>query len=100
MVIRPNGYAIWERMQRALDDMFKETGHSNTFDVQTYDEAIEVVKSNSGFARVFWSGTTEDELKLKDIQASIRCLVSDGESGTCVVSGKKATQKAIIAKSY
>jgi prolyl-tRNA synthetase len=29
MVIRPNGYAIWELMQRALDDMFKETGHVN-----------------------------------------------------------------------
>ncbi len=29
MVIRPNGYAIWELMQRALDDMFKATGHEN-----------------------------------------------------------------------
>jgi prolyl-tRNA synthetase len=31
MVIRPNGYAIWELMQRALDDMFKETGHQNAY---------------------------------------------------------------------
>jgi len=31
MVIRPNGYGIWERMQRALDDMFKETGHKNAY---------------------------------------------------------------------
>jgi len=31
MVIRPWGYAIWERMQRALDDMFKDTGHSNCY---------------------------------------------------------------------
>jgi prolyl-tRNA synthetase len=31
MVIRPWGYAIWERMQRALDDMFKDTGHSNAY---------------------------------------------------------------------
>lgn len=29
MVIRPHGYAMWELMQRALDDMFKETGHVN-----------------------------------------------------------------------
>ena len=27
MVIKPYGYAIWEKMQRQLDDMFKETGH-------------------------------------------------------------------------
>ncbi len=31
MVIRPNGYAIWELMQRALDDMFKEAGHQNAY---------------------------------------------------------------------
>jgi prolyl-tRNA synthetase len=31
MVIRPNGYAIWERMQAALDRMFKETGHVNAY---------------------------------------------------------------------
>jgi prolyl-tRNA synthetase len=31
MVIRPPGYGIWERMQRALDDMFKATGHQNAY---------------------------------------------------------------------
>ncbi len=31
MVIRPNGYAIWEKMQQALDGMFKETGHTNAY---------------------------------------------------------------------
>lgn len=31
MVIRPWGYGIWERMQRALDDMFKATGHVNAY---------------------------------------------------------------------
>ena len=31
MVIRPWGYGIWELMQRALDDKFKETGHENAY---------------------------------------------------------------------
>ena len=31
MVIKPYGYAIWERMQRILDDKFKETGHENAY---------------------------------------------------------------------
>jgi prolyl-tRNA synthetase len=31
MVIKPYGYSIWEKMQRALDDMFKETGHTNAY---------------------------------------------------------------------
>jgi prolyl-tRNA synthetase len=31
MVIRPNGYAIWEKIQRVLDGKFKETGHKNAY---------------------------------------------------------------------
>ena len=31
MVIKPYGYAIWEKMQRALDQMFKDTGHENVY---------------------------------------------------------------------
>src|SRR5438034_32081 len=31
MIIRPNGYAIWEKMQQALDGMFKDTGHQNAY---------------------------------------------------------------------
>jgi prolyl-tRNA synthetase len=31
MVIRPNGYALWENIQRTLDRMFKDTGHRNAY---------------------------------------------------------------------
>jgi len=31
MVIKPWGYAVWENMQRVLDDMFKDTGHKNAY---------------------------------------------------------------------
>ncbi|HZV06885.1 MAG TPA: proline--tRNA ligase [Gemmataceae bacterium] len=31
MVIKPHGYAIWEKIQRALDRMFKDTGHVNAY---------------------------------------------------------------------
>ncbi len=31
MVIKPNGYALWENIQRQLDTMFKETGHKNAY---------------------------------------------------------------------
>ena len=31
MVIKPYGYAIWEKMQQELDRMFKATGHSNAY---------------------------------------------------------------------
>jgi prolyl-tRNA synthetase len=31
MVIRPNGYAIWEKIQQGLDGLIKETGHQNAY---------------------------------------------------------------------
>ena len=31
MVIKPYGYAIWEKMKEALDKKFKETGHQNAY---------------------------------------------------------------------
>ena len=31
MVIKPYGYAIWEKIQAQLDSMFKETGHQNAY---------------------------------------------------------------------
>ena len=31
MIIKPYGYSLWENMQRALDDMFKATGHVNAY---------------------------------------------------------------------
>lgn len=31
MIIKPYGYSIWEKMQAALDKMFKDTGHSNAY---------------------------------------------------------------------
>ena len=31
MVIKPYGYSIWEKMQAALDQMFKDTGNSNAY---------------------------------------------------------------------
>ena len=31
MIIKPYGYAIWEKMQSQLDKMFKETGHENAY---------------------------------------------------------------------
>ncbi|MDR0762913.1 MAG: proline--tRNA ligase [Bacteroidales bacterium] len=31
MVIKPYGYAVWEKMQQALDKMFKDTGHQNAY---------------------------------------------------------------------
>jgi len=40
MVIKPYGYAIWEKMQAQLDKMFKETGHKNAYFPLLYPNPI------------------------------------------------------------
>ena len=46
MVIKPYGYAIWEKMQRQLDDMFKETGHVNAYSPCLFRNHSSAVKRN------------------------------------------------------
>lgn len=57
MVIRPYGYAIWENMQKILDDMFKKTGHENVYMPMFIPESLLQKESDhvKGFApEVAW----------------------------------------------
>ncbi len=53
MVIKPHGYAIWEKMQQTLDKMFKDTGHVNAyFPVFIPKSLFEAEEKNAeGFAK-------------------------------------------------
>ncbi|MBN1876623.1 MAG: proline--tRNA ligase [Anaerolineae bacterium] len=82
--------------QKALD--FRE---AHTVDVHTYDELKEVVET--GFARAWWAGNSADEAAIKDeTKATIRCipLEQPGGKGTCVYTGREATEMAIFGKAY
>jgi len=65
MVIRPYGYAIWELIQRQLDDRFKATGHVNAYFPLFIPESLIMKEAEhvEGFApQVAWvtKGGTED----------------------------------------
>jgi prolyl-tRNA synthetase len=70
MVIRPYGYAIWELIQRQLDDRFKSTGHVNAYFPLFIPESLIMKEAEhvEGFApQVAWvtkGGTEELEEKL------------------------------------
>ncbi|MGE3273531.1 MAG: proline--tRNA ligase [Vicinamibacterales bacterium] len=70
MVIRPYGYAIWELLQRQLDDRFKATGHVNAYFPLFIPESLLMREAEhvEGFApQVAWvtkGGTEELEEKL------------------------------------
>ena len=58
MVIRPYGYAIWEHIQRQLDDRFKATGHVNAYFPLFIPESLLMRRpSTSKASRRRWPGS-------------------------------------------
>jgi prolyl-tRNA synthetase len=56
-----------------------------------------------GFVSAHWDGTTETELKIKDLtKATIRCIPLDAEeeAGECILTGKPSSRRVLFAKAY
>jgi prolyl-tRNA synthetase len=73
----------------------------NTHEVDNYDDFKEAVAS--GFARVWWAGSNEDEDRIKEeTKATIRCFPIDqpGGTGRCFYTGRTADKIAIFARAY
>ncbi|MGV3596889.1 MAG: proline--tRNA ligase [Bacteroidota bacterium] len=84
--------------QRALD--FRD---SNIHYANTWDEFTEILESKAGFIAAHWDGTTETEVKIKELtKATIRCIPLDNkqENGKCILTGKPSTQRVLFAKAY
>lgn len=75
----------------------------HTYTVDSYEEFCKKIDSQPGFYMAHWDGSEEVEEKIKaDTKATIRCipLESDGQEGTCMVSGKPSKGRVVIAKAY
>jgi prolyl-tRNA synthetase len=73
----------------------------HTKEVENTDDFKAAVQA--GFARVWWGGTSEDELAIKnETKATIRCfpLAQTEEEGTCFYSGQPAKRQAIFGRAY
>ncbi len=82
--------------QRAL--RFRE---DHTVDVSTYDELKEAIES--GFARAYWDGTSEDEARIQaETRATIRLIPFDQpeKPGRCVLTGKETRQVVLFGRAY
>ncbi len=88
-------------IQRAIYEKALAFRESHTVDVSTYEELKEAVET--GFARAWWAGDTEDEAQIKEeTKATIRCIPLDqpGGTGTCIYTGEKADKIAIFGRAY
>ena len=93
--------ALLENIQQNLLDKATRFRDENTHDVDNLADFSEAVQT--GFARVWWAGDNEDELKVKEeTKATIRCFPFEQPegSGTCFYTGKPATQVAIFGRAY
>jgi len=76
---------------------------SHTTSVNTWDEFTEVLETKGGLISAHWDGTTETELKIKELtKATIRCIPLDGdaEPGTCILTGKPSEHRVLFARAY
>ena len=74
---------------------------SHTYRPKDYGELKEAVKD--GFVRVWWDGTTEDEMKIKEeTKATLRCLPLDKPEGKgiCIYSGRETDRVAVFGRGY
>ncbi|MCU0429473.1 MAG: proline--tRNA ligase [Cytophagaceae bacterium] len=99
MVIKPYGYAIWEKMQAVLDKKFKETGHSNAyfplFVPKSLFEAEE--KNAEGFAK---ECAVVTHYRLKNDPAKPGKLMVDPEARLEEELVVRPTSEAIIWNTY
>ena len=99
MVIKPYGYAIWEKMQAQLDKMFKETGHQNAyfplFVPKSLFEAEE--KNAEGFAK---ECAVVTHYRLKNDPENEGKLIVDPEAKLEEELVVRPTSEAIIWNTY
>lgn len=75
----------------------------NTSEVNDFKAFTEIMEDKGGFVHAHWDGTTETELKIKEMtKASIRCIPLDqkAEEGKCILTGNKSSGRVIFAKAY
>jgi prolyl-tRNA synthetase len=95
--------ALLDEIQQAMLEKARRFQDDNTHDVTTYDEFKQATQT--GFARVWWAGTNEEETAVKEeTKATLRCFLIDepdeGESGPCFYTGRPADRIAIFGKAY
>ncbi len=75
----------------------------NTREANDFKTFSEIMETTAGFVSAHWDGTTETELKIKELtKATIRCIPLDqvAEEGTCILTGKKSAGRVLFAKAY
>ncbi|MEX0593760.1 MAG: proline--tRNA ligase [Balneolaceae bacterium] len=93
--------ALLEQIQKDLFQSAKQKMEERTRSVDTYEAFKEEIEKG-GFIYAHWDGTDETEATIKEeTKATIRLVpIEEGESGSCMVSGKPSAKRVLFARSY
>lgn len=94
--------SLLDDIQSSLLQSATKYRDDNIVDVSSYDELKSVIESGK-WARGYWSGSDEDELRVKEeTSATLRCYPFEqpSQNGICFMTGKEANEVAIFAKAY
>jgi prolyl-tRNA synthetase len=75
----------------------------NTREANDFDTLTAMLDDKGGFISAHWDGTTETELKIKELtKATIRCIPLDqqAEDGKCILTGKASKGRVLFARAY
>ena len=95
-------HELLETVQTALWDRAVKFREDNTYSVSSLDELREGLDVKGGFYWVNWCGSDECEDRFVQMKGSIRAIPMDGPEadGPCIVCGKPAVSRVLVAKSY
>ena len=94
---------LLEEIQSNIYDKAKAFQEAHITKVDSMEEFKDVLENKTGFVSAHWDGTTETELKIKELtKATIRCIPLDNvqEEGQCILTGKPSKERVIFAKAY
>ncbi len=99
-----------ERIEHLLSDiqdtMFQKAKayrDQATYQADDFDTFREILEEKGGFVYAHWDGSTETELKIKELtKATIRCIPLDGEAepGQCILTGRPSARRVLFARAY
>ena len=94
---------LLDEIQKNLFDRAVRFREERTTSVDNFDDFKAVLNEKGGFVSAHWDGTTETELKIKELtKATARCIPNDAveEEGKCVLTGKPSKGRILFAKAY
>jgi len=93
---------LLDNIQASIFNKAKTFRDNNTYTTDSWKEFKNIIEKG-GFVKAHWDGTTETELKIKEMtKATIRLIPENNpqETGKCILTGKPSTQRVIFAKAY